>query len=591
MTTFEQHIILSFGYDDLVGIANSGGIERIKKEIKKYNLYAILTTAAKISMTLSSGGLPNPVAQATILSGVFPDYQQRINYYEIARAKANGMPWTIFNNQGILTLVKLAILNCPEDKGLDMTPVEIERLGYWLLIINDEMFVDESGVNILLPDLKADRERLRAALARYQFFQDSERFAYKIARYKWIVDYLRKTKIHKIDVDALFKEATGLILDDYLVVCTALVTKWINIHNKKPDITKDWVTCKQYLRKLILPWSKVDEILEYLFMEPKDYASKHLESIQILEGKDYLYYNFLPFIWKPLIRQNGTDCFVCPSYEYMYDKVTQGVYREIETYLRRSKQKKVRQSFSIAWGDAFEKHIYNSLENIFGSSFIANPKDEDGREVIDGMVDSDSFVFLIETKNHHWKYNAMLSGSKELMKSSLNHLFAEKGLKQITTCIQKIKNNKFKPKIKVKYKWIIPIIVVSENIPQDPYNRKLYEEVAAEANSISNDRQVLPFIILTAEEVEMLEALHQKLGPIKIGEILSEYSLIYIKKDSHGIVKEAISFKNHLYHRGYEKYEKSTNNFRLMRIFNDFYEDISMKAFGTHLKPMRIKKY
>lgn len=581
-TPFQKYLVLSFGYEDLVGISGSGGIKRVKKELEKYNLFAVLETCAKISIMLLSGGFTSSLTQVKLLAGIFPDKKQRIHFYETAKTKAGKLPWTIFNHQSLLTLVKLALLHCPKSKGYQVTSKNIEKLGYWCLIINDECFADESGKNVLLPSRQHDRERLRSALARYQFFHRAERLGYKIGRYRWIVDYFRLNKPHKIDIDDLFEKATGGIsLHDYLTVCGSLLVKWVNLSKKEPDITKEWITCKKiYFSKTKIDPKIIDKVLSSMMMNPDEFTDHHQESLKILEGRDVLHYNFLPFVWKPLIAQPQTDCFVCPSAEYLFDKITGGIYREIETYLRRINSTKLRQTFSIAWGDAFEKYIACSLGNAFGKKFYPNPKGKDNKELIDGIIESDDFIFLIETKNHHWKYKAMVTGERKEMESSLKHLFAEKGLQQITNCIKKIKKGDEQLPVDINNKKIIPLLIVSNTMPQDAYNRKLYEDAVVQMRVAIFGEQVLPFVILTAEEVEMLEAIAENLSTERATAILSEYSQVYMRRTTEGFVPEAISFKNYLFYKGYEDSGKVSNNTRLLKLFDDVFDKVSKEAFG-----------
>ena len=66
MTTLQKYLVLSFGYKDLVGITGAGGVKRIESETKAYNLYAILESCSKISLTLLNRGIANPLGQAEI---------------------------------------------------------------------------------------------------------------------------------------------------------------------------------------------------------------------------------------------------------------------------------------------------------------------------------------------------------------------------------------------------------------------------------------------------------------------------------------------------------------------------------------------
>jgi hypothetical protein len=594
MTTLQKYLVLSIGYEELVGIANDGGIERIKSQIKEYNLYAVLESCSKISLTLLHRGVANPLGQAELLGGIFPDKQQRLRFYEKARARAAGSPWAIFNHQSVLTLAKIALTNCPIEGGESVDTSNIEQLGYWLLILNDECFAEETGGTILLPSKEHERERLMKALARYQFFHNSERLGYKMGRFRWIVDYFKKENPHGIDIAKLFAEATsGVSLDAYMTVCASLLVKWVNITTKeRVDLTNDWITCPDvYFKDTKLEPSSIEKVLDLISMLPQEFPDSYKMSVeQILGGKEQFHYNFMPLVWKPLIWYQDKKCFICPSVEYLYDKVTDGIYRTIETFLRTENRTKERNTFAIAWGDAFEQYIKSSLSASFSSSFHPSPIDKkSNEEMIDGVIDSASFVFIVETKNLHWPYKTMVSGNIDDTNSPIKQLFTDKGMAQIATCIQNVKNGTWTLPVETKNKQFIPLLIVSEHMPGDTYNRRLYESFAVQAKTMLNDKDVLPFIILNAEEVEILEAIASERGAEEAIQILAEYTHLYLQKNELGFVPNAIGFKNYLYEKGYEKTQVSTNNKRLLKYFDDVMDDVCIKAFGRKIEKRRKK--
>ncbi|GAF86350.1 unnamed protein product, partial [marine sediment metagenome] len=277
--------------------------------------------------------------------------------------------------------------------------------------------VKESGGRIVLPSREHERERLREALARYQFFHASERLGYKIGRFRWIIDYFKSNKPHGIDIEKLFSQATsGVSLEDYMIVCLSLLVKWVNISTKKVDLTKDWVTCTEvYFRETKLDKTSIESVLDMIAMLPQEFKSLYDESInEVLGGHEQFHYNFMPFVWKPLIWFQDKKCFICPSAEYLFDKATEGIYRTIETLLRQEKRVKERDTFSIAWGDAFEQYISSCFSEAFGKNYYPNLTDKKTREQkLDGLIDSSNFIFLVEIKNMHWSYKTMVSRKLE----------------------------------------------------------------------------------------------------------------------------------------------------------------------------------
>ncbi len=593
-TPVQKYMVLSFGYNDLVGLSGVNGLERIEQEIKQYNLYAILEICAKISITLLNRGMANPLGQAELLAGIFPNKEQRIRFYDKAKAIAAGSPWAIFNQQSIVTLVKMAFMHCDWDSGKSVIPENVELVGYWLLHINDECFAKESGSRIVLLSREHERERLREAMARYQFFHGSERLGYKIGRYRWIVDYFKTKKPHGIDIEKLFLDSTGDIpLEDYMTVCSSLLVKWVNISTKKVDLNQDWVTCTDvYFKNTKLSKESIERVISSIAMLPQEFKALYDESVnEILGGHDEFHYNFMPFVWKPLVWFQDKKCFICPSAEYLFDKVTEGIYRSIETNLRQKNQKKLRNTFAIAWGDAFEQYINACFKSAFKKDYFTGIVDSTTKQQeIDGIINSQSFVFMVETKSLHWPYKTIVSGKIAESNIATEQLFVKKGLAQIARCIRKVKDGQIVPKLDRSGKWFIPVLVVAETMPQDTYNRKLYEAIAERARSTASDIDVLPFIILTAEEVEILEAIAKDRGSNIAIQILAEYSHMYLRKNEIGLTPDAIGFKNYLYYRGFENPEKSTNNKRLLTRLVDVMDDVCMRAFGNPIKKRQKPK-
>lgn len=590
----QKYMVLTFGYSDLVGIFGAGGMERVKRDLSQYNLFSVLQSTAKMSSNLLSRDTTSLKTQAEFLRAFFPQ-KQRIKFFELAKAKAQGQPWVIVHAQSLLVLIKTAVEVCPRDTGKLVDEPDLEIIGYLLLTINDEMYSSESGFGLVLPK-EYERERLRAALARYHFFLSSERLAYKLGRYHWLIKEFRSRKPHGLDIDALFIDATGGInLEDYISVVGSLLVKWANL-SKTDNPTKEWLTCRQtYFANTQLKKESIDRVIDFIAMHVDHYFPIHEKFVaEVLKSKDSFFYNFYPLMRKPLLFESSGECFVCPSVEYLNDKLNEGIYRTIETLLLESGRKKEAQSFSIAWGDIFEQYINTSLSNAFPSHYMPDVK-EGQRQVLDGLIVTPNFAFLIETKSFHWTFHALITGDRESMEYSVKNLFAtvpkKKGLAQISRFIEQYRKGEITSTPNLKDKYLVPVLVVSSAVPMDAYNRRMFEQIAFQTGSLPKDRDVFPFIILTVEEIEILEAIAKDKTPEYALDILAEYSYLYYEINEDGFVGDSLSFKNFLYHRNYEGQGEATNNIRLLEQYEDMMEIVSQKVFGRQLnKPSRSTK-
>lgn len=581
-----NYVYIAYGYDDLIGISPSGGIDRIREEIKKYNLMSVLQVCAKASTLLVAEGETNKLTQAKLLGAYFP-HPQGTRYYNIAQKKSEGTPWVIFYEHNLMTLTKIAIENSSKNAGSVLDTKDLETFGKWLLIINDECFGPESHKSLILP-IDYERESIRASLARYHFYMASERLPYKIGRYYWIVKYFRKFRPNGIDIDSLFQQCmNGISLNDYIAVIGSILVKWVTL-SKKDDPARYWVTCRNYFDKMIINKKILNKILDKLILSTSEYNQISRDIIvNVLGGRDSYFYNFLPFKLHPLISDNDKQCFVCPSVKYLYDKASEGIYRTIETSLNKNGEYKTRDKFSTAWGEAFEKYVSMTLKLTFPQNYVSDIK-IDGDQVLDGLINCNDAIFFIETKSFHWKYKAMVTGDRESMKESLTHLFSKKlkrkGLGQLDYAINLYHQNKIEQLKDIVNKPIIPMLVVSCEIPLDAYNRKFYEEIALEEGSLSEKSDVMPFIILTIEEIEILEAIAKENSSEFALKLIREYSEMFLNKNRDKYVDSSLPFKNFLFEKGYENTYKQSNNSRLLNEMDEYYNVVSKLAFGKKLK-------
>jgi hypothetical protein len=93
---------------------------------------------------------------------------------------------------------------------------------------------------------------------------------------------------------------------------------------------------------------------------------------------------------------------------------------------------------------------------------------------------------------------------------------------------------------------ILPVLVVSSFLPSEPLNYNFYEQLLLKNGVKFNKYYMLPFIYLTIEEAEYLEALAMEMSPDGLEEILIEYS-----KKIHTLdIENDFSFKNFLFSKG-----------------------------------------
>ena len=122
---------------------------------------------------------------------------------------------------------------------------------------------------------------------------------------------------------------------------------------------------------------------------------------------------------------------------------------------------------------------------------------------------------------------------------------------------------------------IVPVLVVGEGMPMDAFNRKMYEELATTAGALYESSNILPFIVLDAEEVEVLEAIAVDKGAKEAERVLADYSNLFRNRNELGFVREAMQFKNYLYAISYH----TVNNPSLFSLFDKVHKTAVKKGF------------
>ena len=164
-------MVVLLGYERIYGF-EGGGLERVAKEVAEYNFYSVLETASKISLRLFAGGFGSKDNQIQLVKDIFakdPDVRQRIVKAIKAIAEKDKVPvWAIFAEQPLLCLFKVALLHAPKEGGKLVYEADVQKIGHWLLILNDLCMGSELIHSIQLSP-QADREYLREYVTRQYF--------------------------------------------------------------------------------------------------------------------------------------------------------------------------------------------------------------------------------------------------------------------------------------------------------------------------------------------------------------------------------------------------------------------------------------
>jgi hypothetical protein len=484
--------------------------------------------------------------------------------------------WVIFTEQSILSLLKIVLVNSKITGGKPITPADVGKVGHWLLLASD-IWAGSDLVAPLITSLNYEREKIREYLTREHFLMVRERLPYKLVRFDEILKNSIKTK--GLDLEDLFLKASGGVsLKDYVYVCFMLIVRLVNIQTKEPDITTEWIVCRDKYFENIKSGDEIDKTLSLLLLDIDNYNASYSKDVKdVLNDEDFPAFNFLQFQKRPLIPINE-KCFVTPSPHFLMEKVSEGTYWIIENYLRSNNLKKERDLLPVIWGDAFEDYIHECFTSVYKDQYTKNFT-VNNQEKFDGIINGQNTIFLIEDKYAHWSYKSKLIGKRRDMLPTLRQFFSGskkvKGLGQITRGIKEFENGKWNLPFSTDGKKFIPVIIVGEIMPMDAFSRKMYEDIAKAEGIFYENEKTLPFIILDAEEVEIIEAIAARDGTDTVESLLYQYSLVFRDRNPEGYVGKSLSFKNHLHSIRYP----IPNNVRLLKKFDKIAEFVRKKAF------------
>lgn len=547
-------MVVVLGYRRIYGF-ESGGIERLKIELSEYNLLSVLQSLSKVSLRLNSKGFTNQDNQIGLVRDIFANDLpfRRLIFKAIKKLltedKDKDVVWSLFFEQSLLLLFKLAIMYSKRDGGKFVEESDVQRLGNWLLISNDICSGDGNTLELEFPP-EIERELLREYLTRQHAFMARERMPYRFVRFWWLFDNLTKQP-GDFDIAQHFYDATGGVnLNDYISFVFFLIVNYVNKTTKEVNVANEWIVCKnKYFEKTQLTSDEVEKISTLLLLDLNSFENGEKEIInRYLHGRDVVEFNFMQFYKRPLIPFDD-NCFICPSPEMLMDKGSSGIYWILENYFRENQLNHEHNLLPVKWGESFHTYIGKRLSEGFGDNYVNAPMEGDS-EICDGLLVGKHAIFVIETKYAHWSYLAKMTGKREHLQSMLENIFSStrkvKGLGQIVRAIKKFESGYSIANVDMSDRYFVPLLVVGEGLPMDLLNRKYYEDEAIASGAFYANKRVMPFIVLDAEEVEMLGAIVQQKGVEITEQILLRYSSLFIHRNDKGLAPESMQFKNFL---------------------------------------------
>jgi hypothetical protein len=540
---------------------------QIIAELCEYDSNAVINVCSKISITLNADLQKRLEVQAKIARDLLNDeHWQNVLDFEKQQLEEdeNNPSITIFHHVPVMMLLKLNLENNTASGKDIQTDEDRDLLASWLIALTEKISQDTEAKNLSLRPFQYRKEALRMFFAK-QFLLSAEPdpLIHLVGRSEAILGFIKAD--NTLDCQTIFVSATGLTIDEYQHLLMMLLTGWKILGDEK---TLDEIAVRsidQYFTHTNLPREKIKRFVNLLSFDITEYAELQKQYSTQANVKANINTNFICFIQKPLLKYG--DNFMCVSPNFLALKMTEGVYRLIEDQVRADNTK--HNKLAQMWGAAFEKYIHERFEQMLGDKYYSNPPALRGSETIDGIAELKDTVLLLEYKYAHWSYKARFIADRTEMKRFLEKIIRyrprfdqtkkkniskKKGLGQIRHYVDNVFNSTYSSPYNLENKALLPIVVIGEEYPFDPLNRMYIEGFAASQECHFKYPHALPFIVLSAEEIEILQAIIDEKGIDIVEQILTRYSELLrpSKSRTRGLPDRITSLRNELINEGFQ---------------------------------------
>lgn len=369
-------------------------------------------------------------------------------------------------------------------------------------------------------------------------------------------------------VNEIFTKATGLDMRTYYQLVFCLLPGWsVNHEPKKLDeiVMRDYL---KYFSGIKFEESTVRKFIESLSTTRANFVRLNTEYVEKAKIVDNLW-NYITFLNRPILVEG--DMMLCASPNLLNLAMVEGVYNIVRSYIDENDIKGL--DLPNVWGMMYEKYILMILKSAFGEALSTNIT-INGQESIDAVVELDDTVLLIEIKYAHWRYTTRTNPSIENIRQHIGKINRykpwvdernrkktnKKGLGQIKDFYIRYKNGELDRTFDFTNKRIIPVLILGEMFPFDPINRELLEEYLKEEDCLMEyEEAVLPSVLLSTSEVELLEGLIENVSLNKFIELFRKFSFSFREKKPY--FERSTTFNNIVHESGH----RSFNNSKRMR--------------------------
>lgn len=494
-------------------------LDSIERILQGINLHQSLNVLVTFCLALDVHARDNTQLQQYIVKRIFPP-----SISSLVMPRLGGpMPRTVCCKQQLLSLMKLAFLNCPADEGaiLEENPAAQELFYRDCLLgildhLNGEAFLRDLES---VPSPEAGKRKLEEVTLRLEALELHDQYRYSLPRYyQLFIELSRSSPLigrpYAVDFAALFNEATALDLSAYFYLALTLIS-----HYQKIDFTnraQSWqgilVDPAEWFASRVQP-PEAQAFWSALGLDTNGFKSAlRAEPANI----EHLFHNFLVFERKPLYLPEAGKCLPL-DLTFFQNKTSSGSFWEIDEYLlstNMGRWKRFRQFF----GEVFQSYVSRLLEQALpASSQLAprlfldlsygKPEKRASDAILLDFADGVHAVLIDAKGKRPRKVSTCIEGSIDSYEEDIQDL-AIKAAEQIDRVIGDFESGEFTlgDFTYAHINEFYPVVVAPQSLPQLLLLGKKLEDAVTRSGFLARPR-VARLQIISIEELEMLAGL------------------------------------------------------------------------------------
>ena len=414
----------------------------------------------------------------------------------------------LFSVQAILILAKLAVRFCPPRAPTDGS--RLPSVPLWLLSIQDALGRDDPGVTGTIAGVTGD-PRTIAALMRTQFLSTRPELGTLLAvfqlRWRDLPAQVEHRHRRRGNLEGMFKDATGVKLDDLLSVGIAL-----------------WAAASQGLGPVLaIPQLSLSLSQRRIAAALRLFAASPAILRQEIEADEHALgaaWSFDALRHYPVVRLRGGGLLVL-SRRLLLERIFGAIRYDVESGLRQVGRDRDASWAMAFWQSMCERDARLSLASVAPAAGLSKRLyvEEElkgafgtGNKTADVAIDYPDAWVVCEVTTSKLSREAVIGGSIDALNRDLGRTIDAKA-RQLEATIVELERDEsrltgYRPSPRSRF---VPVLVMAEGFPVNPIT-SLAIEGRLKKSGILQGPKIAPLHVIDRDELSMVEGLAEYRG-------------------------------------------------------------------------------